>query len=108
MHICKFFCSIVVHNKFNVFVMYNLVYQLQCSSTKFCSYNFVLKEATNNNDVTCVANIMLNQAPNSNDDMRVENNKCLTIMRVCVCVCVYVCVCVAAPKTINNQWYDVV
>ena len=45
---------------------------------KFCSYNFVLNEAPNNNDVMHVANIMLNEVPNSNDAMRVANNVCLT------------------------------
>ena len=40
----------------------------------------MLKEVSNNNDVTCVANIMLNKAPNSNDDTCIENNKSLTIM----------------------------
>ena len=41
---------------------------------KFCSYNFVLNEAPNNDDVKRVANIMLNEAPNSNDTTCVENN----------------------------------
>ena len=47
---------------------------------KFCSYNFVLNEAPNNIDVTCVANIVLNEAPNSNDATRVGKNVCLTAM----------------------------
>ena len=34
----------------------------------------MLKEALNNNDVTCVANIMLNEMPNNNDAMRIGNN----------------------------------
>ena len=42
---------------------------------KSSSYNFVLNEAPNNNDVTHVANIVLNEAPNSNDAMRV-GKKC--------------------------------
>ena len=45
---------------------------------KLCSYNFVLNEVPNNNDVMRVANIMLNEVPNSNDAMRVGNNVCLT------------------------------
>ena len=45
---------------------------------KFCSYNFVLNEAPNNNDITHVANIELYEAPYSNDAMRVGNNVCLT------------------------------
>ena len=68
MHTCKFFSLIVDHsNTFQAFVMYNLMYQLQYSSIKFCSYNFVLNEAPNKNDVTCIANIVLNEAPNNND-----------------------------------------
>ena len=46
----------------------------------FCSYNFMLNEAPNNNDVTCVANIVLNKASNSNDAMRIGNNVRLTAM----------------------------
>ena len=74
-----------------------IVQQLQCSSIKFCSHNFVLNEASNNNDVThianivlneapnnndvmCIANIVLNEASNSNDTMHVWNNVCLTTM----------------------------
>ena len=45
---------------------------------KFCSYNFMLNEAPNNNDVMCVANIVLNKVPNSNDAMHVANYVCLT------------------------------
>ena len=57
MHICKVFCLIVDHsNKFQESAMYNLVYQLQCSSIKFCSYNFVLNEEPNSNDTMHVAN----------------------------------------------------
>ena len=57
MHIYKFFCLILVHNNtFQAFLMYNLVYQLQCSSIKFCSYNFVLNKASNSNDTMCVTN----------------------------------------------------
>ena len=47
---------------------------------KFCSYNFVLNKAPNNNDVTHVANIELNEAPYSNDAMSVGNNVRLTAM----------------------------
>ena len=43
-------------------------------SFKLCSYNFVLNEAPNNNDVKRVANIVLNEAPNSNDATCVGNN----------------------------------
>ena len=78
MHICKLFCLILVHsNTFQTYVMYNFVYQLQCSSIKFCSYNFVLNEMPNN-DVKYVANIVLNEAPNSNDATCIANNVCLT------------------------------
>ena len=81
MCICKLFCLILVHsNTFQAFVMYNLMYQLQCSSIKFCSYNFVLNEVPNKNDVTHVANIVLNKAPNSNDAIHVTNNVRLTTM----------------------------
>ena len=45
---------------------------------KFFSYNFVLNEVPNNNDVTRVANIWLNKAPNSNDAMCIRNNVHLT------------------------------
>ena len=75
MHICKFFCLILVHSStFQAFVMYNLVYQPQCSSIKFCSYNLVLNKAPYNNDVMHVTNIVLNEAPNSNDSTHVVNN----------------------------------
>ena len=47
---------------------------------KFCSYNFVLNEVPNNNDITCVANIVLNEVPYSNDATRVGNNVRLTAM----------------------------
>ena len=81
MHICKFFCLILVHsNMFQAFVMYNLMYQLQCSSIKFCSYNFVLNEEPNNNDITRVANIVFKEVPNSNDATHVVSNVCLTTM----------------------------
>ena len=81
MHICKFFCLILVHNNtLQAFLMYNFVYQLQCSSIKFCSYNFMLNEAPNNNDVKRIANIVLNKAPNSHDATCVGNNVRLTTM----------------------------
>ena len=44
----------------------------------FCSYNCVLNEVPNNNDVKHVANIVLNEAPNGNDAKRVGNNVHLT------------------------------
>ena len=44
----------------------------------FCSYNFVLNEAPNINEVKCIVIIVLNDAPKSNDAMRVGNNVCLT------------------------------
>ena len=47
---------------------------------KFCSYNFVLNEAPNNNDIMRVANIVLNEAPFSNDATRLGNNVRLTAM----------------------------
>ena len=75
MHICNFFYLIVVHsNMFQAFVIYNLVYQLQCSNIKFCSYSFVLNKAPNNKDITHIANIILNKAPNSNDTTCIVNN----------------------------------
>ena len=49
---------------------------------KFCSYNFVLNEAPNNNDIKRVASIVLNEAPNSNDATRVGNNVRLTAVDV--------------------------
>ena len=77
----KLFCLILVHsNIFQVFVMYDVVHQLQCSSIKFCSYNFMLNQAPNNNDVTRIENMVLNKAPNSNDAMRLSNNIRLTTM----------------------------
>ena len=45
---------------------------------KFCSYNFELNEAPNNNDVKRVANNVFNEAPNSNDATRVGINVRLT------------------------------
>ena len=79
MHIYKFFCLIVVHSSmFQAFVMYNWVYQLQYSSIKFFSYNFVLNEVPNNNDVMRIANIVLNEETNSNDATYVANNVHLT------------------------------
>ena len=75
MHICKFFClNLVYSNTFQAFVKHNLVYQLQYSSIKFCSYNFILNKVPNYNDVTSVAISILNEVPNSND----VNNLCLT------------------------------
>ena len=47
---------------------------------KFCSHNFVLNEAPNNNDIKRVPNILLNKAPNSNNAMHVANNVHLTAM----------------------------
>ena len=47
---------------------------------KYCNYNFMLNEASSNNDIMCVANIVLNEAPTSNDAIRVGNNVCLTAM----------------------------
>ena len=44
----------------------------------FCSYNFVLNEAPNNNDVKRVADNVFNEAPNSNDATRVCINVRLT------------------------------
>ena len=41
---------------------------------KLCSYNFMLKEAPNNNDSTCIANNELNEAPNKNGATGVANN----------------------------------
>ena len=80
MHIFKLFCLILVHsNTFQAFLIYNLMYQLQCSSINFCRYNFVLNKAPNNNDVMCVANTML-KVPNSNDATHIGNNVCLTAM----------------------------
>ena len=77
MYICKFFCLILVlNNMFQAFLMYNLMYQLQCSSIQFCSYNFVLNKVPNNNNIIHKANIVLNGEPNSND----ANNVYLTTM----------------------------
>ena len=45
---------------------------------KFCSYNFVLNEAPNNNDVKRAVNNVFNEAPNSNDATRVGINARLT------------------------------
>ena len=47
---------------------------------EFCSYNFVLNEVPNNNDVTCVENMVLNEEPNSNDTTYVANNVHLITM----------------------------
>ena len=47
---------------------------------KFCSYNFVLNETPNINDIIRIANIVLNEAPNSNDAMHTVSNVCLTTM----------------------------
>ena len=56
------------------------MYYLECSSIKFCSYNFVLNKVPNNNDILHVANIMLNEVPNNNDAKHVPNNVLLTTM----------------------------
>ena len=78
-HICQFFCF---HhsNMFLVFLMFYLVYQLQCSGLKFRSYNFMLKPGANNNDVTCVANMVLIEEPNCYYATYVANNLCLPNM----------------------------
>ena len=47
---------------------------------KFCSYNFVLNEVPNNNDIMYVANTVLNEVDNSNDAMHVGNNVRWTTM----------------------------
>ena len=44
----------------------------------FCSYNCVLNEKPNNNDVKRIANIMLNEAPTCNDVTHVGNIVFLT------------------------------
>ena len=75
MHIC--YLILVHNNMFQAFVTYNLVYQLQYSNVKFCSYNFVLNKAPNNSDIMCVENMVV---PNSNDTTRVANNMNLTTM----------------------------
>ena len=49
------------------------------SSIIFNSYNIVLNEAPNNNDVTCIENV-LNKAPNTNDATCMANNVCLITM----------------------------
>ena len=72
MHICKFYCLILVHS--NTFQAFDHV----VTSIKFCSYNFVLYKVPNNKNVKHIANIMLNKAPNSNDATRVGNNVRLT------------------------------
>ena len=72
MHICKFYWSTVTRFRHLV------IQQLLCSSMKFCSYNCVLNEAPNNNDVKRGANIVLNEAPNCNDTTRIGNNVRLT------------------------------
>ena len=55
--------------------MYNLVL-----SVKSYSYNVVLNDAPNSNDIMCVANIMLNEARNGNDATHIVNNVRLTTM----------------------------
>ena len=47
---------------------------------KFCSNNFVLNKAPNNNEIMRVANVMLNEALNSNDATRIRNNVRLSAM----------------------------
>ena len=61
-------------------MLFSFVYLLWCSSIKFCSYNFVVNEVANNNDIMRVANIMLKKAPNNNDTTHVMNNVLLTTM----------------------------
>ena len=39
----------------------------------FCSYNLVLNEVPNNNDVKRVANIVVNEAPNCNNATCIGN-----------------------------------
>ena len=67
MHICKFFCLIIVHN--NTFQAFDRVVVIVLKSIKFCSYNFVLNEVPNINDIKWVVNTVLNIAPNSTDAM---------------------------------------
>ena len=73
MHICKFF--LIYSNTFQAFVMYNLVYQLQCmlKYKVLQLHYFVLKKVPNKNDVMCIENIVLDEAPNSNDAMCVDS-----------------------------------
>ena len=78
MHICKLFCLILVHS--NTFQAFDCVVAIVLKYKVLYSYNFVLSEAPNNNDVTRVGNIMLNETPNSNDAMHVGNNVHLTAM----------------------------
>ena len=47
---------------------------------KFCSYNFVLNEAPNNNEVTFIENMVLNEVPNGNEATHVVNNMGLANM----------------------------
>ena len=79
MYICEFFCLILVHtNTLLASMMYNLMYQLQYSSIKFCSYNFMLNQAPNNTDIAHVTNIVLNKVPNSSNATPAVNNVHLT------------------------------
>ena len=75
MHICKFYCLILVHSY--TFLELGRVVAVVLKF-KFCSYNCVLNEVPNNNDVKRVANIVLNEAPNSNDATHIGNNVRLT------------------------------
>ena len=63
-----------------MFYAIDRVVAIVLSSIKFCSYNFVLNEAPNNNDVTRIANIVLTEVPNSNDATHVGSNVPLTAM----------------------------
>ena len=52
------------------------------------SYNFMLKEAPNNNDFMRIGNV-LNKVPNRNDATGIVNNVCVTTMgakqgRLCI------------------------
>ena len=78
MHICKFFCLILVHS--NTFQAFDRVVAIVFKYKVLYSYNFVLNQSPNNNDVAWVANVMLNEASNSNDATCVGNNVCLTAM----------------------------
>ena len=49
-----------------------------CKKIHLYLYNFVLNEATNNNDVKCIVNIVSNEVPNSNNATHIGNNVRLT------------------------------
>ena len=75
-----------------------------CSSMQLCSYNFVLNEPPNNNDVMRIANIVLNEVTNSNDAMSATNNVCLTTKHTTILNGGYIAIMRKSRLTRDNRY----